>query len=212
MQRVIFEEEYSYAAKRERSRWSSVPLAKLGEWEVRRAISAESSFTFQLGGFSGLKCEAIYLPSPFDPSVDIRHLPSRVWWPFLASEHHIQYKTLSKQHLLGWQMEVARKEGLIIFGKNHAWVRLSLFPLPLFHSGAQARLLFASLGCVVCYIRSVFSLLLVHQSPRLNIWLFYTSGSQLQVILCLPVQLPEFLAVSRDIFDCHDWGRRCYWC
>lgn len=37
--------------------WSSGPLGKLGGQEARGATSMESTFTFQLGGFSGLRYE-----------------------------------------------------------------------------------------------------------------------------------------------------------
>ena len=149
MQQVRFEKEYSYATMRKRSRLSFAPLGKLGEWEARRATSEESSFTFQLGGFSGLRYEAICLPCSFWPQWGRDSFPSRFWWPFLASEYHIQYKTLCKETAMGWQTEVIIKESWLSFGKTK-WVRRALSPLPLFQSQAQARSLFASLLCLLC--------------------------------------------------------------
>lgn len=118
MQQVRFEKEYSYATRRERSRLSFAPLGKLGEQEARRATSEESSFTFQLGGFSGLRYEAICLPCSFGPQWGRDSFPSRFPWPFLAREYHIQYKTLCKETPMGWQTEVIIKESWSSFGKT----------------------------------------------------------------------------------------------
>lgn len=50
-------QERTAMLQEEGPRWSSGPLGKLGGQEARGATSMESTFTFQLGGFSGLRYE-----------------------------------------------------------------------------------------------------------------------------------------------------------
>lgn len=92
-------------------------------WQAWRTGSQKSYLGrrliyLQLGGFSGLRYEAICLPCSFWPQWGRDSFPSRFWWPFLASEYHIQYKTLCKETPMVWQTEVIIKESWSSFGKT----------------------------------------------------------------------------------------------